>query len=84
MKQLRHNITCLFDLWNEIILLICCYLSPCDVLYSLDTLSRPDLSLHRIIFDHYTKIKLDQITNNEYIYLSNLFCRHSKIPLQLE
>lgn len=80
MKCIHHSIT---DLSDEIFLLICRYLSPYHVLYSFYTPEQPDLHFHRIIFDYYTKIKLDTMKNNEYLYLIKLFCS-SKIPFHIE
>jgi hypothetical protein len=77
----KHRVTCLLDLSDEILLLICRYLSPSYILYSFYTPLKPTNRLHRVIFDYYTNIKLDQITNNEYNYLSSLFS-HYKTPLR--
>jgi len=81
MKYVRHSITCLLDLPDEILLLICRYLSPYHVLYSFYTPSKPEQRLHRMIFDYYTKIKLDGIKNDQYNYLSKLFS-DSETPLR--
>jgi len=81
MKYVRYSITCLLDLPDEILLLICRYLSPYHVLYSFYTPSNPEQRLHRMIFDYCTKIKLDGIKNNEYNYLSKLFS-DSETPLR--
>jgi hypothetical protein len=73
VKHVRRSISCLFDLPDEILLLICRYLSVYHVLYSFYTPSKPEQRLHRMIFDYYTKIKLDGIKTNEYNYISKLF-----------
>ncbi|CAF5087551.1 unnamed protein product, partial [Rotaria sp. Silwood1] len=81
MKHIRLNITCLFDLPDEILLFICRYLSSYDILYAFYTPSTPEQRLHRMILDYRTKIKIDGIKNNEYNYLSKLFS-HSQTPLR--
>ncbi|CAF1638658.1 unnamed protein product [Rotaria sp. Silwood1] len=81
MKHVHHNVTCLLDLPDEIVLLICRYLTPVCVLYSFYTPERAEFRLHRIISNYYTKIKIDRITNNGFMYLANLFS-YSKIPLR--
>ncbi|CAF4970351.1 unnamed protein product [Rotaria sp. Silwood1] len=81
MKHVHHNVTCLLDLPDEIVLLICRYLTPVCVLYSFYTPERAEYRLHRIISNYYTKIKIDRITNNGFMYLANLF-GYSKIPLR--
>jgi hypothetical protein len=73
MMNVCDSITCLFDLPDEILLLICRYLSVYHILYSFYTPSKPEQRLHRMIFDYYTKIKLDEIKTNEYNYISKLF-----------
>ena len=83
IKRICRNITCLFDLPDEILLFICRYLSPALVLYSFYTPLRPEMRLHRIILNYYTKIKLGGISNNEYIYLLNLLSDR-KISLRPE
>jgi hypothetical protein len=77
----KHRVTCLLDLSDEILLVVCRYLSPSYILYSFYTPLKPTNRLHRVIFDYYTNIKLDQITNDEYIYLSSLFFDY-KTPLR--
>jgi len=72
-KSIRHNVTCLLDLSDKILHMICGYLQPAYVLYSFYTPEKPELHLHRVIFAYYTKMKLDKITNYEYCYLSSLF-----------
>jgi hypothetical protein len=81
MKHFRCNITYLLDLPDEILLLICRYLSLYDVLYSFYTPSKPEQRLHRMIFDYNIKIKLDGIKNNQFNYLSTLFS-DSETPLR--
>ncbi|CAF1178595.1 unnamed protein product [Rotaria sordida] len=81
MKHIRHSITCLFDLPDEILLIICRYLSPYDVLYAFYTPSEPEQRLHRMILDHRTRIKIDEIQKNEYDHLFKLFS-HSETPLR--
>ncbi|CAF4207705.1 unnamed protein product, partial [Rotaria sp. Silwood2] len=83
IKNVHCNVTCLLDLPNEVLLLICRYMSSYHILYSFYTPSTPEMRLHRVIYDYYTKIKVDSITNNEYIYLLNLFS-HPKTPLRPE
>ncbi|CAF1113733.1 unnamed protein product [Rotaria sordida] len=83
MKRVRHNITCLLDLPDEIFLLICLYLTPACVLYSFYTPEKANFRLHRIIFDYYTNIKFEKITNGEFNYLLNLLC-NDKRPLRPE
>jgi hypothetical protein len=83
MKRIRVNGTCLLDLPNEIILQICHYLKPSNVLYSFYTPLNGDFRLHKIISDYYKKIKFDKTTNNEFYYLTNLFC-NSENPLRPE
>jgi hypothetical protein len=73
VKHVRHSISCLLDLPDEILLLICRYLSSYHILYSFYTPSKPEQRLHRMIFDYKTKITLDDIKNNEYNYLLKLF-----------
>jgi len=77
----KHRVICLLDLSDEILLVVCRYLSPSDILYAFYTPLKPTNRLHRVIFDYYTTIKLDQITNDEYIYLSSLFFDY-KTPLR--
>ncbi len=79
-KIIHRNVTCLLDLSDKILLLICGYLQPAYVLYSFYTPEKPELHLHRVIFTYYTKMKLDKITNNEYCYLSSLFRSSTKCP----
>ncbi|CAF3302282.1 unnamed protein product, partial [Rotaria sp. Silwood2] len=81
IKYVRCNVTCLLDLPDKIIFYICRYMSLFHILYSFYTPSTPKMRLHRVIYDYYTKIKIDRITNNEYVYLSNLFS-HLKTPLR--
>ncbi|CAF3396025.1 unnamed protein product [Rotaria socialis] len=73
-----RGVTCWLDLPDQMLLLICSYLSPGHVLQSFYTPSKPTDRLHRAIFDYYTKIKLDTMTNDEYLCLMNLFCDHHK------
>jgi hypothetical protein len=83
IKYVPRHVTCLTELPDEILLLICRYLPPAFVLYSFYTPERPEQRLHRVVFDYYTNIKLAGITNNEYIYLTNLFSQTSFQPLSL-
>ncbi|CAF1059694.1 unnamed protein product [Rotaria sordida] len=82
-KRLRSNVTCIFDLSDEIFLLICRYLSPSDVLYSFYTPEQSHLHFHHMISDYYRKIKLDKISNTEFFYLCNLFSNR-RFPLRPE
>ncbi|CAF1455040.1 unnamed protein product [Rotaria sordida] len=79
----HDNRTTLLDLPNEILLLICRYLSPTDVLYSFYTPEKAETRLHRLIIDYYTKIKLDKILFDEYAYIHWLL-GDSNNPLQPE
>ncbi|CAF2954243.1 unnamed protein product [Rotaria sp. Silwood2] len=81
MKHVCRSITCLLDLPDEILLLVYRYLSLYHVLYSFYTPSKPKQRLHRMIYDYYTKIKLDGIKTNEYNYLSKLFS-DSETPIR--
>jgi hypothetical protein len=81
-KRVRHSVTCLLDLPNEIFLLMCRYLSCVDVLYAFYTPHIPN-RLHCIIGDYYKKVKLIGLSNSEFVYLSNLFC-NAKSPLRPE
>jgi len=72
-KDIHRRVTCLLDLPNEILLSICRYLFPIDVLYSFYTPEKPELRLHNAISDYYTNLKLDGVPNNAYNYLSALF-----------
>ncbi|CAF3727982.1 unnamed protein product [Rotaria sp. Silwood1] len=81
MKHVRHSITCLFDLPDEILLCICRYLSSYHILYAFSTPSEPEQRLHRMILDYRTKIKIDGIKKDEYSYLSNLVL-DSEAPLR--
>ncbi|CAF4081491.1 unnamed protein product, partial [Rotaria sordida] len=80
IKNVHCNVTCLLDLPNEVLLLICRYMSSYHILYSFYTHSTPEMRLHRVIYDYYIKIKVDSITNNEYIYLFS----HPKTSLRPE
>ena len=73
MKDIHRGVTCLLDLPNEILLLIFRYLSLTSIFHSFSTSSQPELRLHRLIHAYYNKIKFDEITNNDYIDLANLF-----------
>ncbi len=63
------RITNLLDLPDEILLLICRYLSSVDVTYSFCTVLTPECRLHRVISDYYRNIKLDKMRNNKFIFL---------------
>jgi hypothetical protein len=80
-KRRRSNVTCLLDLPTEVFFLIYRYLSCADALYSFHTTQIVEDRLHRVIGDYYRKIKLDKVTDNEFLHLSYLFC-HSKLPLR--
>ncbi|CAF1218090.1 unnamed protein product [Rotaria sordida] len=67
------DVTCLLDLPNEILLLIFRYLSLTSIFHLFSTPSQPELRLHRLIHAYYNKIKFNEITNNDYIDLANLF-----------
>ncbi|CAF3712359.1 unnamed protein product [Rotaria sp. Silwood1] len=81
VKHIHHHVTCLLDLPNEILLFICRYLFPIDVLYSFYIPEKPDLHFHCAISDYYTKIKLDGVSNSGYDYLLGLF-NYSRNPLR--
>ena len=83
MKHVRRSRICLLDLPNEILLMICRYMSTPDVLHCFYTPERPNLRLHRLISDYYTKINLDAIALDKWNYLINLF-RGSDYLLQPE
>ncbi|CAF1186338.1 unnamed protein product [Rotaria sordida] len=83
IEPLYHNVTCLLDLSDKILLRICRYMSPAYVLYSFYTPEMPNMRLHRLIVNYYTKIKLGQMTYNEYKYLISLFSC-SNYPLRPE
>ncbi|CAF3791557.1 unnamed protein product [Rotaria sordida] len=83
IEPLYHNVTCLLDLSDKILLRICRYMSPAYVLYSFYTPKMPNMRLHRLIVNYYTKIKLGQMTYNEYKYLISLFSC-SNYPLRPE
>jgi hypothetical protein len=74
MKDVQFNVTSFLDLSDQILLKICRYLPPSHILYSFYTPLKPDFRLHRLICDYYKNVKLDGITNNQYNYLSSLFC----------
>ncbi|CAF1401239.1 unnamed protein product [Adineta ricciae] len=76
-KRNRRSITCLLDLPVEIILSICRYLSPIDVLRSFYTPEQPHIHLHRIIHDYYQKINMHKLYNKEWIYLSEVLSNSS-------
>lgn len=72
-----------FDLPDEILLLICRYLSSIEILYSFCTPSKPDYRLHRVISDYYRKIKIDRMKMHESLYLFDLLsCSNSPFDIQ--
>ena len=81
MKYVRHGISCLLDLPDEILLFICRYLSSYHIIYAFYTPFEPEQRLHSMILDYRTKIKIDGIKKNEYNYLSKLFS-DSEAPLR--
>ncbi len=83
VKRFHRNVTCLLDLSNEILIIICRYLSLYDILHCFYTPERPDMRLHRLISDYYTKINLVSGTFNESNYLIKLF-NDSTNPLRPE
>jgi hypothetical protein len=84
VKRFHGNVTCLLDLSDEIILLICRYLSQYDILYSsFYTPEMPNMRLHCLISDYYTKINLGSITYDQFNYFLNLFNR-TDYPLRPE
>ncbi|CAF3652660.1 unnamed protein product [Rotaria sp. Silwood1] len=83
LEHFHDNRTTLMDLPNEILLLICRYLSPAYVLYSFYTPEKAETRLHRSIIDYYTKIKLDKISFDAYAYIHELLS-DSNTPLQPE
>ncbi|CAF3653643.1 unnamed protein product [Rotaria sp. Silwood1] len=82
MKCFQDKVTCLLDLPNENLLMICHYLSIYDIIHCFYTPERPNLSLHYLIHDYYTKINLGVMAFHEYNYLLSLFS-HSDNPLRL-
>jgi hypothetical protein len=63
----------LVDLPNEILLAICRYISPVDVLRAFFTPETPDARLHRAILIYRTHINPSATTFAEYRYIAKLF-----------
>ncbi|CAF1587533.1 unnamed protein product [Rotaria sp. Silwood1] len=73
VKRFHRSSTCFLDLPNEILLMICRYMSTPDILHCFYTPETPNMRLHCLISDYYTKINLDAITFDKCNYLINLF-----------
>ncbi|CAF4864557.1 unnamed protein product [Rotaria sp. Silwood1] len=69
MKHVRHSITCLFDLPDEILLCICRYLSSYHILYAFSTPSEPEQRLHLLDSEAPLRPK-SLILNNEHVTCS--------------
>jgi hypothetical protein len=72
-KHFHGDVTCLFDLPNEILLMICRYLSIYDIFHCFYTPSKPEFRLHCLINDYYTKMNISGIKFDEFNYLIKLF-----------
>ncbi|CAF1222920.1 unnamed protein product [Adineta steineri] len=81
MKHIRRTVTSLLDLPNEMLFFIYHYLSTTDILRAFHTPSNCELRLHRLSYDHFKNIKLDGLTNEEFVYISTLFSDH-EYPLR--
>ncbi|CAF4662127.1 unnamed protein product [Rotaria magnacalcarata] len=66
------NVTNSLDIPHEILLIICRYMTPCDVLRSFYTPTTRQSHIHRLIATYYTKIKLDTDTFEDCGYLFKL------------
>ncbi|CAF4225049.1 unnamed protein product [Rotaria sp. Silwood2] len=73
VKRFRSSVTCLLDLPNEILLMICRYLSIYDVLHCFYTPEKPNSYLHCWVHDYYKKINLSLMTLVKCDYVFNLF-----------
>lgn len=80
VKPFHHNVTCLLDLPDEILLIICRYLSPFHVLHCFYTPERPELRLHHVIYNYYTKFKLDGMNFLQYRNFIGLFSNKTYPP----
>ncbi|CAF1258387.1 unnamed protein product [Rotaria sp. Silwood1] len=81
VKSFRCNVTCLLDLPDDILLMICRYLSTYDVLHCFYTPERLNSNFHCLVYDYYTKINLGSIAFDKRDYLFNLFS-HPNNPLR--
>ena len=72
-KRFRSDITCLFDLPNELLLMICRYLSIYDIFHCFYTPENPEYRLHCLISDHCRKMSIDGMKSAEFNYLMKLF-----------
>jgi hypothetical protein len=63
----------LVDLPNEILLAICRYIAPIDVLRAFFTPETPDARLHRVILIYRTHMNPSATTFAEYRYIVKLF-----------
>lgn len=84
-KRIHPDISCLLDLPDEILLIICGYLSSADILFSFYTPSKPEFRLHRMSYEYHKKIRIDGITKTQFNYLLKLFsdCEISLRPESL-
>ncbi|CAF1511324.1 unnamed protein product [Rotaria sp. Silwood1] len=73
VKRFCSNVTCLLDLPNEILLMICRYLSTYDILHCFYTPDKPNSYLHGWVHNYYKKINLDRMTLYKCDYVFNLF-----------
>ncbi len=80
-KHIRCNVTSLLDLPDEMLLFIYRYLSTTDVLRAFHTPSKCDFRLHRLSYDHLKKLTLDELSNDEFLYISKLLS-HDENPLR--
>lgn len=82
-KRFHADITCLFDLPDEIILMICRYLSIYDIFHCFYTPENRQHRLHCLIKDYYTKVNIDGMKSNEFLSLIKLF-KNSLRPSSLK
>jgi hypothetical protein len=73
IKRFHGNVTCLLDLPDEMLLIICRYMSTFDILHCFYTPENPNMRLHCLISDYYTKINLGAMPYNQLSYFINLF-----------
>ncbi|CAF2013557.1 unnamed protein product [Rotaria magnacalcarata] len=81
VKTFHADVTCLLDLPDEILLMLCRYLSTYDVFNCFYTSEQSDSYLHRLIQKYYTKICLDVMQYNKCEHLLILMI-HPKSPLR--
>jgi hypothetical protein len=68
IKRFHGDLTRLFDLPDEILLMICRYLSIYDILHCFYTPDKPEFRLHCLINDYYMKRNIDGIKSDELNY----------------